>query len=181
MKGIIFNITENFIMEHYGEDTFDEIIEKCELETKEPFVGPGTYPSSDLVEIVAKSSEILTIDQAEFLKKLGVFAFASLAGRYPNFVTPYKHPKAFLKTIDGIIHVEVKKLYQDAKPPTFQYSEPNEDELIITYYSKRKLYSLMEGLIIGVADHFKSPIDQTHNVYSNNGAEYCDFHLKFTQ
>ena len=42
MKGIIFNIAESFIVENHGEDVFDDIIANCQLETKEPYVGPGT-------------------------------------------------------------------------------------------------------------------------------------------
>ena len=59
-----------------------------------------------------------------------------------------------LKTVDGVIHVEVRKLYDDTYLPVFQYQEPAEDQLIITYYSKRKLYPFMEGLIEGVSLHF---------------------------
>ena len=38
----------------------------------------------------------------------------------------------------------------------------------------------MEGLIQGVADHFKVQIDQTHEIFEKDGEEFCDFHLKFS-
>lgn len=179
MKGIIFNITESFLTDNYGEDKFDEIITACNLITQEPFVAPGTYPDEDLLEIVAKASVILGLTPAQFLKKLGHYTFLQLSTKYPVFVAPYKHPKDFLKTIEDIVHVEVRKLYKDTYLPTFQYSEPSDDSLIITYYSKRKLYKLMEGLIDGVAEHFKTPIEQQHSVYEKDGLEYCDFKLQF--
>ena len=180
MKGIIFNITENFIADNFGEEVYDEIIETCNLITTEPFVGPGTYPDEDLVEILVKSSEKLDIPVPELLKKLGEYSFRKLADRHPGFLAGFTHPKPFLKTVDGIIHVEVKKLYNGAYLPTFEYAEPADDELIITYFSERKLYPFMEGLINGVAGYFEQPITQSHRVYDKNGVEYCDFHLKFS-
>ncbi len=181
MKGIIFNITESFITDHYGENIFNAIIDDCELETKEPFVGPGTYPDNDLMEIVVKSSKKLSMSTSDFLRELGTYSFHKLAGRFPHFVKPYNCPKEFLKTVDGIIHVEVQKLYKETQLPTFQYKEPMEDELIITYYSKRKLYPLMEGLVNGVANYFNSPIKQNLTIYTKDNVEFCDFHLKFAK
>ena len=179
MKGIILNIAEKFITVNYGEETFEEIIETCELETKDPFVGPGTYPDSDLIVIITKSCVKLSISVEEFLIRLGTFAFPYLAKKMPHFVEKYDHPKDFLKTIEATVHVEVKKIIKDSKPPSFQYFEPNKNELIITYYSERKLYPFMEGLIIGVAKYFNSPIQQSHKIYIENKLEYADFHLKF--
>lgn len=181
MKGIIFNIAEQFISTKYGDETLENILEDCKLITTDPFVGPGTYPDSDLIEIVRIASAKVELNPEEFLKRLGHFTFGKLAERHPYFVSNYKHPKQFLLTVDNVIHVEVKKLYNETQLPTFQYSEPSEKELVITYYSKRKMYTLMEGLISGVADHFNIAIEQHHHKYTIDGNEFCDYHLKFTE
>ncbi|MDO5980787.1 heme NO-binding domain-containing protein [Flavivirga spongiicola] len=181
MKGIIFNITESFIIDYYGEEVLNEILKECELHTKEPYVGPGTYPDSDMMEIITRSSEKLSINISDFFVKLGRYTLYKLVERFPNFVMPYDCPKEFLKTVDSIVHVEVQKLYQGTQLPVFQYAEPNKNELIITYYSKRKLYSFMEGLIDGVASYFNSSIEQRHTIYTKNDLEFCDFHLKFNE
>lgn len=180
MKGIIFNLTESFIVTKYGEDIFDEIIDDCELVTKDPFVGPGTYPDKDLFEIIGKSTGRLKMPVEEFLRQLGVYVFPYLAKMLPTLVDSYTHPKDFLKTIHETVHVEVMKVVKNAEPPNFSYEEPSKDELIITYFSKRKLYPFMEGLITGVAVYFNSPIEQSHTIYVKESLEYCDFHLKFT-
>ena len=180
MKGIIFNITERFIISNHGEEVYEDIISSCKLETKEPFVGPGTYSDNDMLEILKVATQKLNVKIDYLLKELGKYAFGQLAKRYPNFVSPYDDAKTFLLTVDGIIHVEVRKLYQETQLPVFQYSEPSENELIITYYSKRKLYSFMEGLINGVAKYFNVNIIQDNNIYVKNGSEFCDYHLKFS-
>lgn len=179
MKGIIFNIAESFILSISDEDTLEEIMEHCDLETSDPFVAPGTYPDTDFIEIVKNASRRFKLSIDEFLRQFGQFTFGKLADRYSNFVEPYNHPKAFLKTVDAVIHVEVRKLYDGTQLPSFQYQEPSENELIITYYSKRKLYALMGGLIEGVADYFGTSIKQRTRIYSKEDEEYCDFHLTF--
>ena len=179
MKGIIFNITENFITETYGEDTLDEITAKCQLITKEPFVAPGTYPDEDLLEIVGKSCDHLNENLPTFLRKLGKYAFFQLAGAYPAFVKGFSHPKDFLKTVDSIIHVEIRKLYRDSYLPEFVYQEPDPSTLIISYYSKRKLYDLMEGLIEGVGEYFNHHIAQSRELKTVEDREICDYYLTF--
>ncbi len=180
MKGIIFNLLEDFITENFGEEKYEQIIAKCNLTTTEPHVGPGTYEDKDLMEIVARATEELKISIPDALKAFGKFAFSKLAEKHPNFVKPYQHPKPFLMTVESVIHIEVKKLYEHAYTPTFIYTDTSPDTLTITYSSKRKLYDLMEGLIDGVGEFFKSPIQQTHKIYQKNGAELCDFELTFT-
>jgi hypothetical protein len=179
MKGIIFNIAEKFIIDTYGEDTFDEIMLTCSLQTREPFVGPGTYPSTDLMEILQKSSVHLNVPLPLFMFEFGKFSFTQLADRYPSFIESHDHPKEFLKSVEGVIHVEVKKLYSNVELPTFYYSEPSPNELVITYYSRRRLFDFMEGLIEGVALHYEKTIRQSRNIYEKNGHVYCDFNLKF--
>ncbi len=177
----MFIIAESFISETFSDEVYEEIIANCKLSTDGPFVAPGTYPDSDLIEIVVKSSEKLNMPVDEFLKKFGHYSFGKLAERHPNFLENYNHPKDFLLTIENVIHVEVRKLYHGTELPTFQYKEPNPRELIITYFSPRKLYALMEGLIDGVADHFGIATKQSHTIYEKDGNEFCDFHLVFAQ
>jgi len=56
---------------------------------------------------------------------------------------------------------------------------PEPDQLIIQYQSKRKLCSLLTGLLEGTADYFETPIrySQTHCMLK--GADACELHLTF--
>lgn len=179
MKGIFFNLLEEFITENYGEEKYDEILGECRLSTTEPFVGPGTYPDEDLLAIATKTAEKLGITVPDALRAFGRFCFPKLAARYPVFVAEHHHPKSFLETVDSVIHVEVRKLYEGTKLPRFTYSDGFPDHLVIRYQSDRKMCQLMEGLIDGVADYYKSPIKQSQTQCMLRGAESCDFDLTF--
>lgn len=179
MKGIVFNILESFVVSEFGEDVYDEVTDSVSLSTDAIFVGPGTYSNADFLALAQQSAQTVGITLDEFMLRMGRYSFSQLAGRHPEFVTPHHHPKSFLKTVDGMIHVEVRKLYSNTELPTFTYTDLADDELIITYFSEKKLYSFMEGLINGVSDSFGVPIKQSHKIYTKEGIEYCDFYLIF--
>jgi len=179
MKGIIFNQLENYVLTNFDEATYERILEKCKLETKVPFVGPGTYSDNDLMLIVKSASETLNIPTEELIVSFGHFLFPKLASRFSNFVDKEKSAKDFLLTVESIIHVEVHKIYDKAYTPTFEYLNNADNKLTIRYRSKRKLYKLMEGIIMGVADYFNCKIDQNIVVHSINDEEVGDFHLTF--
>ena len=179
MKGVVFNLLEAFIEENLGEGKYEEILDECTLMTKEPFVGPGTYPDQDLMTIVAATIKAAGISLPEALRTFGSFCFHKLSALYPGFVTPYSHPKQFLMSVESVIHVEVKKLYEDASPPGFTYIDPASDRLIIQYRSERSLCQFMEGLIDGVAGHFQSPVHYKQRTCMLDGAVVCEFDLTF--
>ncbi|MES2802477.1 MAG: heme NO-binding domain-containing protein [Bdellovibrionota bacterium] len=180
MKGIVFNLVEEFISKNWGEDKYEEILALCPLHTKEPFVGPGTYPDSDLMVIVGKAADVLGISVSEALRAFGKFMLPQLVGKFPNFITPYKHPKDFLMTIDSVIHVEVRKLYKDAETPRFVFQDTGPNQLSFDYQSKRKLCSLVEGMLDGVSEHYKMPIKYTQTKCYSKGDGACHFDLNFS-
>ena len=179
MKGIIFNLFEGFIVESFGQDSYDEIYESANLQTKEPFVGPGTYPDADLMSLVKKACELHKLPPNDTVRSFGKYCFGGLAAKYPQFVTPFKNPKDFLLSVESVIHMEVRKLYHDAITPSFTYRNPSANRLIIEYRSQRKLCMLMEGLIEGTGDYYKAPIIQKQTLCTHKGAKHCEFDLTF--
>lgn len=179
MKGVVFNLMEKYIEKNLGDGRYEEIMERCTLTTKVPFVGPGTYPDEDLMTIVAETIKMGGIPLPETLRSFGRFCFYKLSEKYPCFVSPYTHPKPFLKSVESIIHVEVKKLYEDAMPPAFTYFDSAPDRLVIQYKSGRRLCQFMEGLIEGVAGHYQSPIKYEQRTCMLDGGEVCEFELTF--
>ena len=179
MKGVIFNLFEEFVIENWGEETYEAILDECELATKEPFVGPGTYADEDLMLIVGKAVEKLGIPLSDGMRAFGKWILPKLMEQVPKSMTDFEHPKDFLQTVHGIIHVEVRKLYSDAEPPQFTYADPAPDRLIIQYQSKRRMYDLMDGLIDGVAEYFDCPIEFKRELKQGEGGEMAEYDLTF--
>jgi hypothetical protein len=93
-------------------------------------------------------------------------------------MTDFAHPKPFLLSIHDVIHVEVKKVFSGATPPDFTYEDPAEDQLVMIYHSKRKMYDFVEGIIQGAAKHFGVPITCERTIVDPDQG-VCRFHLTF--
>ena len=175
MKGIVFNLLESFVCEGWGDEKYEEILALCPLKTKKPFVGPGTYPDSDLMAIALKASEILEVDLPDALRAFGRYSFPRLAQRFPQFVVGHDRPMPFLLSVEDVIHIEIKKLFPNAVTPSFTYRGVSDDRLVIEYRSRRKLCSFMEGLLDGVAGYYECELRYEQNVCMHNGADHCEF------
>ena len=73
---------------------------------------------------------------------------------YPVFFQEVSSSFDFVASVDGVIHVEVRKLYPDAQLPSFQVLERTPHVLRIKYRSDRHLGDLAEGLLEGCIAHF---------------------------
>jgi len=50
MKGVIFNLLESMVIDRFGDETMEDIYEEAEFSADAPpFIGPETYPDSDLI------------------------------------------------------------------------------------------------------------------------------------
>ena len=179
MKGVIFNIFEEFIDDHFGEGSFDELVVKSLGNENEVFVSPLTYPDEKFFVILGKAIESKKLDMDSTLKKFGRYMFIKLAKKYPIFVDPYDHPKDFIKTINDVIHVEVRKIFLDSEPPIFHFLEDSGNKMIIQYESKRRLFCLAEGLLMGMADYYNQPIEILRSDDSLEKGNTATFDVEF--
>jgi len=183
MKGIMFNLLEGFVTEKAGPEIWGGILSDCNLHTTEPsiMVGPGTYPDTDFAEMIQKSADHLKTTPRELLVDLGKYTLPKLAMRYPNFFTPYKHPRDFLK-FTGMIHqTEVKKLYKHAETPHFSCHEISEDHIVLKYASKRHYGHMVEGLLHGLGTYYDVPltVEMVLNKKESDNSSLCEFDLHF--
>ncbi len=180
MKGIIFNLLENLILEKFGDDLMEEIYADVNFSSEvPPFVGPETYPDSDLLAIIGYLSEKINLSPDKLVFEFGKYMFPVLADKYPVFFEGINEPIAFLKNVDGIIHVEVKKLFEGANPPSVLIEQISSNKAILTYISTRRLCKLVEGMLEGVASHFNQKVIYSHKQCLNDGADKCIFDIEF--
>ena len=183
MKGEIFNLFEAFITENSDQSTFEDIYESAypELETKDPFVGPGTYPDTDFFLIVSTAISKLNFPFASAVRAFGKYCFPRLISKVPDIAERCTHPRDLLMIVDEVIHVEVKKVYSGAKPPRLICTEVGENQLMITYQSRRKLYDFVEGMIEGLAIYYSTSISVERKIICLDDEEACEFLVTFEE
>jgi hypothetical protein len=79
---------------------------------------------------------------------------------------------------NGIVHREVRKLYQGAGTPEFDFDISSSEVLIMNCRSRRKIYSLVAGFTEGAAAHCNETVDIRHPLCTHLGDECC--HLEFS-
>ncbi|MGI9024223.1 MAG: heme NO-binding domain-containing protein [Burkholderiaceae bacterium] len=114
----------------------------------------GTYDHAEMVALCNALAEHTGESATDLIESFGVQLSGAFARGYPEFFGRCSHLFDFLESIEGHIHVEVRKLYPDAELPTFTIHERSASRLVMDYRSTRRLGTLAEGLIAGSAQRF---------------------------
>jgi hypothetical protein len=177
MKGIIFNLVGEVVVANFGEDAWDDILDAAGLEGS--YTSLGSYPDEHLSRLVAAASTALETDPQDVIRTLGEGAIPLLAQRYPGF---FEHDttRAFLLTLNDIIHPEVRKLYPGADVPEFDFETHGDDDLVLGYRSERRLCALAEGFIRGAAAHFGEQVSIEQPECMHRGAPACVLACRFS-
>ena len=179
MKGMIFNLLEDLIDEKFGEEIMEEIYAQAKLsDGAPPFVGPETYPDSDLFAIVTLLSEKTDLPIETLVYEFGKYLFPILANKYPVFLENMNSPIEFLKTVNDVIHLEVKKLFEAANPPKIIIEQIDSNRAVLHYSSERKLCKLVEGLLDGVGDYFGQKISYSHQQCMQDSTHECILNIE---
>jgi hypothetical protein len=170
MKGIVFSEFMDLVEERFGLETMDEVIESSDLASGGSYTAVGTYPHSEMVNMVVRLSEITKLPVDKLLNVFGHHLFQTFHKNYPSFFSNVLHPFDLLEQIDNHIHVEVKKLYPDAELPRFETSREG-DVLTMIYRSERKMSDLAMGLMEASALHYKQDLKIEREMLKADGSE----------
>jgi hypothetical protein len=152
MKGVIFNIVEEIVAEHFGRDTWDALLDSAGVDGA--YTALGNYDDAQLSKIVDAAAAALSLPVDDVLRFVGRNAFARLADRYRNYPEGMTSSRDLLHHLNDVIHPQVLALYPGAKPPEFSSEDRSETELVLRYTSQRGLCHLAEGLAAGAAAAF---------------------------
>ncbi len=181
MKGHIFNLLEEFIEESAGLGMLQKILDRCSFDTSVGFVRTESYPDEVLIEVVSIASDMLglTVEEAQFA--FGEWIFPKLVDLIPQSYSEFEHPSAFLATVDHIHKVELKKLYPDAIPPVFSYKDIDNSHALLTYNSQRKMFPLVDGVLQGVAKHYKVGISTSIDIGIDGDDSVAHYNLTYSE
>ncbi len=173
MKGIVFTTLADMVEEQFGLATWESILDKVNPACGGSYTAGATYPDIDLLALVNELAAVSNISVPELVEAFGIYMFPVLASKYPVFIQPGMTLKEFLRSINDVIHVEVKKLHADAGLPLINYEDPTDNQLVILYRSPRKLCHLAVGLTKGAASHFQKQVAIQHPICMHLGADHC--------
>ncbi len=145
MKGIVFREFLEMVEESFGMNVADRIIQESELPSGGAYTSVATYDHREILTLVGKLHEQTQVPVPDLVRAFGRHLFHRFVALYPGFFVGVPSAFAFLQRIDGIIHVEVRKLYPDAELPAFDCEPLGSDRLAMIYRSQRPFVELAEG------------------------------------
>lgn len=177
MKGIVFTVLNEMIEKKFGMEFWDSLLVSTGHEGA--YTAAASYPDEEILSLVSSLSQQTRIPANDLVKAFGEYLFEAFVRQYPTLFQNRLTAKEMLKSVDGIIHVEMKKLHPEATLPKFDYEEPSDDTLVMIYRSERKLCPLVEGLLTGTAKHFDTQISFLQTRCIHQGNSHCRFELTF--
>lgn len=171
MKGMVFTEFSEMVEEQFGDDMMDTIIEQSELPSEGIYTAVGTYDHTEILQLVTALSSETKIEVPKLVFAFGQHLYKYFHSHYPEFFEMSTTVFEFLQSIEGHIHVEVKKLYPDAELPRFDCRMIDENQLEMVYRSTRPFADIADGLINACIQHYNESITvQRENVQDKNGS-----------
>ncbi|MEC5180806.1 heme NO-binding domain-containing protein [Arthrobacter sp. CG_A4] len=177
MKGIIFNLLEEVVIQHHGEDTWDDLLDGAGFSGS--YTSLGSYPDEDALRLVSLAAESLNSTPFDILRWFGQEAMPLLAVRYPGYFRGHATTRPFVLSVNSIIHPEVRMIYPGADVPTFGFRDEPDGSLEMTYSSARRLCALAHGFLEGAAAHYGETVDFDQLQCMNLGAASCVCRVTF--
>ncbi len=156
MKGTIHYCLEESIINKFGQSQWEKCIKSSGYPDDFSFM---TMIRDDLdeeksIDIFVKSSKVLDISLKELFDVFGEHWCCNYAPRiYGAFFAGIKSTRSAITKL-GKVHEMVTKNIPNAAPPQFNYNWINEDNLELTYISKRGLIDLFVSLVKGLNKAF---------------------------
>jgi len=178
MKGIVFTEFLEFVEDQMGPDMVDTIIDDCELSTGGAYTAVGTYPFSELRDLLLALVKHSGADPSVLLRGFGHKLCGTFTTGYAQYFDAAGSLFDFLGSIDDHIHVEVRKLYPDAELPSMRIAERGEGRLTLDYRSERGLEALAEGLIEATSAYYREPVAVSTARMSDAEGEFVRFTIE---
>lgn len=156
MKGVIITSFLGWVEATRGVVTTDAIVVDAEpaLSTGGAYTAVGNYPAGDFTALVEALAAREGRTSDEILREFGIAAFPQLGSLHPSWLEGMDDLYSLLSSIETVIHTEVRKLYDDARPPLITARREEDGSIEVTYASHRDLVPMCQGLIEGAARHF---------------------------
>ncbi|WP_075187225.1 heme NO-binding domain-containing protein [Teredinibacter haidensis] len=178
MKGAVFIALNDMIETEYGINAWESILDKVKPESEGIYASASSYRDEEVVDLVVAIAEYLGADPHLVTRKFGHYLFSQLNSKFPIFTSLHTQYFNFLSSIEGVIHKEVRKLYQDAALPSIRCDQLNDSHIQMHYSSPRKLCFLAEGLVSGAAEHYGVNVDINQQQCVHKGANTCIIDIK---
>lgn len=182
MKGIIFVVWEKYLNERFGSKFIDSYRESIgEPKDQLPITG-RVYPDELLLKGLHAASQLSFVAQDRLLFEYGkYFMINGLVEYLCGYLLAQAWTAYDLVLLMRDAHAQMRRTPDGLEPPLFNYEVLSEDHnhMLLTYDSKRKLCSLLDGCIHGAAERFGEKVHTREHACMMRGDSVCRFEVHF--
>lgn len=157
MKGVVLSELVRFVELHFSVEMADTMIRKSQVPSDGAYTTVGNYSHVEALSLIGALAEMTDTPVPELAETYGYWLAGRFVELYPAMFAGYTDVRSFLKDVDSKMHMEVKKLYEDAKTPAV-IAEVDGEMLNVAYSSHRPFADVAFGLLRGYVDYFKEPL-----------------------
>jgi len=158
MKGSIVKCLAELVKTNFGEQKWKEILQ---MSGENPYMAVFAISDVDdkkVFNILENTCKVLNLSKQEACDAFGNYFVNTFAPKiYGVYYGKFKNAKQFIIGMDKV-HETVTTNIVNAHPPKFTVEEVDENTIIVTYISKRKMIDLYMGLVKGVGTYFNTTI-----------------------
>ncbi|MEN9657836.1 MAG: hypothetical protein RL571_1301 [Pseudomonadota bacterium] len=164
MKGIVFNEFMDFVESVQGIVAVDEMISAANPPSGGAYTAAGYYDFHEMAAGYYDFHEMFALVQAlsvrcgtpapDLVRAFGQHLFGRLIAQRSELLRSMPDVYTFLESIEGQIHVEVRRIYPDADLPVLETERGSDGSLLLRYRSRRHLADLALGMIEGCIAHY---------------------------
>lgn len=162
MLGMVFTELVEMVEDRFSPEIADQMLVAADLPHGGSYTAVGYYPHEEIVRLVVALSQITGAPVDTLVQAFGRHLAGVFSANYAGFFSD--KPTAFdlIASIDAEIHREVRKLYPDAQLPQFEVLRRDQRSIELAYRSPRSMEALATGLLEGVGDFYRTPLDVTY-------------------
>lgn len=172
VRGVMFNLLEQFVLESWGADAYEGIVERCGPASDGPFVSVLEYPDEVFFTQVEATAGQLGTSLPRTLEAFGRWCAPVLISRYPGAVEGHADAHACILALPEFLHLEVRKLSPETGPPPLE-CDGEVPMASVTFVAARGLCALVRGLLHGLAKHFGEVAKFEHDICNARGGAVC--------
>ncbi len=177
MQGVVFQVLESCYVEAFGSDAWSEV--SAAAAASDSYTYDAAYPDAELGRLLGAICVAQGLGQEAALRWFGERAIPHFRAFAPDLFDRFGTCWPFLRSLNDIIHPEVRELYPGVNVPDFEYPESADGDRIIVYRSARRMCALAEGLMLGAAVHYGETLTIAQSRCMLRGDDHCRFHLRF--
>lgn len=158
MKGVIPDCMAKLVVEKKGKDIWEKILENAGLDKNTIFLANQDVDDATVMRVIDSLCTVLDKSLQDTANAFGIYWVNYYAARiYRTYFGKSETAKEFLLKMDEV-HSAVTKNIKNACPPRFEYEQPDEKTVIMTYKSERGLMEFFIGLIKGAGKYFNEDL-----------------------